>query len=93
MNAFEVTRHLLNKVELHPDYDNWQQFLDTQTELITEYEGFKLYGSVNCFYCVSPNGLINTAYGYNVWNMFSHFSGIGIAEIRQIMEETYYKKV
>lgn len=81
----EETRKLTNKVELHLDWENWTEFLKEHCEFRTEFNGFKLYNAVNCWYAVDSNGIVYPSYGYHVLSSFTKLSGIDIFEFRNIL--------
>ena len=63
--------HLLNKVGLHSNYNNWSEFLSKRTVLKETTTNYAWYIEGNCHYIVDSNGLIELHLGYHgqlAWN-------------------------
>ena len=58
-------KHLNNCLDLHPDYESWENFLDNHTHLNDTHDNHKWYNVSNCHYFVNPKGYIIELFGYH----------------------------
>jgi hypothetical protein len=61
-----------NKIGLHPDNKNWEEYLTRWTTLKAEHKGWKWYNTSNQHYFVSPKGVVYSGiFGFRgemTWN-------------------------
>lgn len=63
-------KHLNNCIDLHPCHGTWKGYLQNNTNLVEEYNGYRWHSTSNRHYIVLPGGEVKTYFGYhgeNAW--------------------------